>query len=73
MITPYEKEKTMDNSLLYLNRFWIQREIMHELGSRLFRSAEEKSLPVKRAKPLVLTFVRVAIAVTILLLFIFIV
>jgi hypothetical protein len=71
MITPYEKEKTMDNSLLYLNRFWIQREIMHELGSRLFRSAEEKSLPVKRMKPLVLTFVRVASAITILMLFVF--
>ena len=63
----------MDKSLLYLNRFWIQREIMHELGDRLFRRAEEKSIPVKQMKPLVLTFVRVAIAVTILLLFIFIV
>jgi hypothetical protein len=73
MITPYEKEKTMDKSLLYLNRFWVQREIMHELGSRLLRSAEEKSLPVKRMKPLVITLVRVASAITILLLFVFII
>jgi hypothetical protein len=73
MITPYEKEKTMDKSLLYVNRFWVQREIMHELGSRLFRSAEEKPLPVKRAKPWVSAFVLVASAITILLLFVFIV
>ena len=73
MITPYEKEKTMDRNFFYQNRAQeYQREISQELANRhLLSGAGDKSLSVKRAKPLVVTLVRVASAITILLLFVF--
>ena len=73
MITPYEKEKTMDRNFFYQNRAQeYQREISQELANRhLLGGAEEKSFSAKRMQPLVLTFVRVASAITILMLFVF--
>lgn len=63
----------MERNFFYQNRAQeYQREISQELANRhLLSGAGDESISVKRAKPLVLTFVRVASAITILLLFIF--
>jgi hypothetical protein len=75
MITPYEKEKTMDRFYFYQQLAKeYQREISQDLANRhLLSDAEGKSPSVKRARPLVITLVRIASAITILLLFVSIV